>query len=100
MRRSQARRMVKPSHCNRCPCYLHISLVGPMVHAPRAKPTRPMITHLLSLTGIEVMGTYVDGATLVVKAKLSVNMMSLTLEQVTSRFLDLSWLGFVFCPIY
>ena len=37
------------------------------------------------LTGIEVLDTYVDGVVLVIKVKLSVNMMSLTLEQVVSK---------------
>ena len=36
------------------------------------------------LTGLEVLNTSVDCSTLVVSSKMSLNLLSLTLEQVTS----------------
>ena len=36
------------------------------------------------LTGIEVLGTRIDGAVLVIEARLSVNLNALTIEQVRS----------------
>ena len=61
-------------------------------HTPPTEPPSPTCryphekeTLLPPLMGLQVRGTSVDGGTLIVKTRLSINMASLTLEQVAGK---------------
>ena len=69
---------------------LAIELTGKWIHCRIAPPSICRYPHeketlLPPLMGLQVRGTSVDGGTLVVKTRLSINMASLTLEQVAGK---------------